>query len=69
MHRVEKLEIKVLISNDCIFFKMLTILYPAGLLQDFLNNLAFYKVNKAGGIIYVKRCVNLVILTSKVVGS
>ena len=32
---------------------MLTILYPAGLLQDFLNNLAFYKVNKAGGTIYV----------------
>ena len=39
------------------------------ILQDFFNNPAFYKVNKAGCIIYVKRCVNLVILTSKVVGS
>ena len=32
---------------------MLTILYPAGFLQDFFNNLAFYKVNKAASIIFM----------------
>ena len=57
--------ISVLISNDCIFLKMLTILYPAGLLQDFSNNLAFYKVNKAGGTIYI--CQHVLCLNCKIV--
>ena len=44
---------------------MLTILYPAGLLQDFSNNLAFYKVNKAGGTIYI--CQHVLCLNCKIV--
>ena len=59
------MHIWVLISNDCIFLKMLTILYPAGLLQDFSNNLAFYKVNKAGGTIYI--CQHVLCLNCKIV--
>ena len=54
--------------------KLQTILHSAGLLQDFFNNLAFYKVTKAAGKI---RCVNLLFfgikgcrkLSNKVQGS